>query len=70
MGIFLPHATSPIKVKFNKKAIPLTEADSRLGWEPSMEYVTDPEHLRWKIEQVRQVIDRVLPEYAASLGRK
>jgi hypothetical protein len=47
--------------------IPLTEADSRLGWEPSMEYMTDPEHLRWKIAQVRQVIDRELPEYLKTL---
>ncbi|GAA3403169.1 hypothetical protein ACFFNY_06075 [Paenibacillus hodogayensis] len=48
-------------------AIPLTEADSRLGWEPSMEYMTDPEHLRWKIAQVRAVLDRELPEYIRSL---
>lgn len=49
--------------------IPLTEADSRLGWEPSMEYMTDPEHLRWKIAQVRQVIDQELPDYVRSLGQ-
>ncbi|RKN74951.1 hypothetical protein [Paenibacillus ginsengarvi] len=48
--------------------IPLTEADSRLGWEPSMEYMTDPEHLRWKIAQVREVLDKELPAYIESLG--
>ncbi|MEF3304055.1 hypothetical protein [Paenibacillus sp. GYB003] len=48
--------------------IPLTEADSRLGWEPSMEYMTDPEHLRWKIAQVREVLDKELPEYVRSLA--
>lgn len=46
--------------------IPLTEADSRLGWEPSMEYMTDPEHLQWKIAQVRGVLDRELPEFLKS----
>ncbi|TMV49048.1 hypothetical protein FE783_15375 [Paenibacillus mesophilus] len=46
--------------------IPLTEADSRLGWEPSMEYMTDPEHLQWKIAQVRHVLDHELPEYLKS----
>ncbi|MDF2720848.1 MAG: hypothetical protein K0Q59_523 [Paenibacillus sp.] len=48
--------------------IPLVEADSRLGWEPSMEYMTDKEHLLWKIAQVRQVIDVELPEFVKSIG--
>lgn len=48
-------------------AVPLTAADSRLGWEPSMEYMTDPEHLHWKIDQVRGVLDRELPAYIRSL---
>ena len=32
-----------------KAAIPLVEADSSLGWEGSMEYVCDREHLEWKL---------------------
>ncbi|MBP1993184.1 hypothetical protein [Paenibacillus eucommiae] len=48
-------------------AIPLVEADSRLGWEPSMEYMTDAAHLHWKIEQVRHVIDTEIPAYRQSL---
>ncbi|MEF3308877.1 hypothetical protein PV433_08150 [Paenibacillus sp. GYB004] len=48
--------------------IPLVETDSRLGWEPSMEYMTDPEHLRWKIAQVRTVLENELPNYRAELG--
>ena len=28
------------------------ETDSRLGWEPSMEYVCDPWHLDWKLRQL------------------
>ncbi|NLF18414.1 MAG: hypothetical protein GX595_14350 [Lentisphaerae bacterium] len=50
-----------------REAIPLVEADSRLGWEPSMEYMTDREHLEWKIRQVYQVIDEAIPAYRRSL---
>ena len=48
-------------------AIPLVEADSRLGWEPSMEYMTDAEHLRWKIRQVRLVLEHSIPEFRANI---
>ena len=48
-------------------AIPLVEADSRLGWEPSMEYMTDREHLEWKIRQVQTVIDVTIPTYKKML---
>jgi hypothetical protein len=47
--------------------IPVVAADSRLGWEPTMDYVCSPDHLRWKITQVRGVIDREIPSYRASL---
>ena len=42
-------------------AMPLVEFDSRLGWEPSMEYMADPAHLEWKIAQVRRVLDEDIP---------
>lgn len=42
-------------------AIPLTEEDSRLGWEPSMEYIGGPRHLRWKLRQTTQVLENELP---------
>lgn len=32
--------------------IPLVEADSRLGWEPRMDYVCDKTHLDWKLRQL------------------
>ena len=32
--------------------IPLVEADSRLGWEPRMDYVCDKAHLEWKLRQL------------------
>lgn len=50
--------------------IPLVNADSRLGWEPSMEYMTDEEHLRWKIAQVREVLQSELPQYRESARAK
>ena len=50
-----------------KATIPLVEADSRLGWEPSMEYMTDKKRLLWKIEQVRRVIDEEIPKYRGIL---
>jgi hypothetical protein len=48
--------------------IPLVERDSRLGWEPSMEYMTDVAHLRWKRKQVRLVIDQEIPEYRRTIA--
>lgn len=50
-----------------EKTIPLVEADSRLGWEPSMDYTTDAEKLKWKIEQVRRVISDEIPLYRSCL---
>lgn len=47
--------------------IPLVKADSRLGWEPSMEYKTDEYHLNWKIRQVKYVIEEELPAYRKAL---
>ena len=50
-----------------KKAISLVESDSRLGWEPSMEYMTDRKHLEWKIRHSEQVIDCDLKTYRIML---
>ena len=35
-----------------KAALPLVEADSRLGWEPTMEYAGGPEQIRWKLKRM------------------
>ncbi len=35
--------------------VPLTEADSRLGWEPTMGYMTDKAHLIWKMKQLENL---------------
>ena len=48
--------------------IPLVEADSRLGWEPSMEYMADRAHLDWKIAQLRLVLDEGIPAYRSTLA--
>jgi hypothetical protein len=49
-------------------AIAHVEADSRLGWEPSMEYMTDPERIRWKIAQTRILLTTTIPNYRKSLA--
>ena len=47
-------------------AIPLVEADSRLGWEPSMEYVCDRWRLEWKLRQLESC-RREMADYAEML---
>lgn len=44
-----------------EKTIPLVQFDSRLGWEPSMEYTTDEAALRWKLKQLDIEINHRLP---------
>lgn len=34
------------------ETLPLVEHDSRLGWEPRMDYVCDAAHLQWKLRQL------------------
>ena len=50
-----------------KAAIPLTEADSRLGWEPSMDYIGGTWHLKWKLCQLDNLKNQVIPEYRKTL---
>lgn len=46
--------------------IPLVEYDSRLGFEPSMDYMCDREHLLWKIETTNKAVLE-LNEYLESM---
>jgi hypothetical protein len=62
-------ALAEAEIRNAEKTIPIVERDSRLGWEPSMEYLADAEHLRWKIAQVRAVIDAEIPEYRQAVAR-
>ena len=39
-----------------REAMNYVALDSRLGWEPSMEYVSDHWHLDWKIRQVKSAL--------------
>lgn len=43
--------------------IPLVEFDSRLGYEPSMEYKCDRACIEWKLALLRDVIETELPSY-------
>jgi len=43
--------------------IPIVQVDSRLGWEPSMEYVTDEKCLRWKLRQLDYVLDEPMKNF-------
>jgi hypothetical protein len=57
------------EIKNAENTIPLVEVDSRLGWEPSMEYMTDKEHLEWKIKQVKRVVEYEIPVYRKILNQ-
>ena len=56
-------AIANAEIKNAQNTIPLVEADSRLGWEPTMEYMTDKEHLEWKIRQVQSTIEYDIAKY-------
>jgi len=61
-------ALAEIEIANAEATIPLVEADSRLGWEPTMEYMADRTHLEWKIAVTRRAIEHEIPEYRRSLG--
>ncbi len=56
------------EIKNAEDTIPLVEKDSRLGWEPSMLYMTDRWHIEWKIRQVRYVLESDLANHRRSLA--
>ena len=43
--------------------IPVVELDSRLGWEPSMDYTTDKKGLEWKLRQLDYELNFKIPTY-------
>ncbi len=51
------------EIRNAERAIGYAELDSRLGWEPSMEYIAGPDQLRWKIAQVKYACESELEEY-------
>ncbi len=48
-------------------ALPLVDADSRLGWEPSMDYMADRSHLEWKLRQLDNLLTHTFPAYRQTL---
>lgn len=50
-----------------KSTIPLVQKDSRLGWEPSMLYMTDVHHLEWKLRHIEYTLDFEISKYRKSL---
>ena len=43
--------------------IPIVEFDSRVGYEPSMEYMTDKAHIDWKLGLLHEVMETELPSF-------
>ena len=52
-----------------KNTIPLVNYDSRLGWEPSMEYMTDEYRLKWKLRQLEYILTFELKEDRDCINR-
>ena len=46
--------------------IPAVKLDSRIGWEPSMEYQCDEECLNWKLRQLEHELNFTLPKFRLS----
>ena len=42
------------------RTLPLVQFDSRLGYEPSMEYMTDEAHIRWKLKVTEDALKKEL----------
>ena len=63
-------ALAKAEIENARSAIPFVEQDSRLGWEPSMEYVCDKWHLEWKIRQVESVLWGDIATYRGILNLK
>ena len=50
-----PAAKCAVDSSAHFAAFPLVERDSRLGWEPSMEYCGGPEQIRWKLNLMEKL---------------
>lgn len=44
-----------------QSAIEYVKYDSRLGWEPSMEYIGGEDNIKWKIAHLKYVLDKEIP---------
>jgi len=55
------------EIKNAEETIPLVEVDSRLGWEPSMEYMTDKTRIEWKIRACEYTLRSEIPAHRNTL---
>jgi len=51
-----------------ENTIPVVQTDSRLGWEPSMEYQGDEKCLRWKLRQLDYDLNYTLKKHRECCG--
>lgn len=56
-----------LEIENVRKTIPLVEFDSRLGYEPSMDYVADVAHLEWKLELMNRILSEEIPRLEQEL---
>ena len=55
-------ALAEAEIENARRTIPLVQLDSRLGFEPSMEYIGDEAHILWKIETTQKALEEeILP---------
>ena len=62
-------AIGEAEIQNARNTIPLVDFDSRLGYEPSMEYMCDRAHLEWKIRETQRAmraLDEPLPAQTGS----
>lgn len=50
-----------------KATLPLVDFDSRLGFEPSMDYTGDRAHIEWKIGVMNKILNEEIPEIEVDL---
>ena len=55
-------ALAEAEIENARRTIPLVQLDSRLGYEPSMEYIGDEAHILWKIATTKKALEEeILP---------
>ncbi len=57
-----------VEIENAKESIPYLEVDSRLGWEPSMEYIASPDRIDWKIKIMLYIMRGELKWYRDAIA--
>ncbi len=58
------HEIAADEIQNAEATIPLVEFDSRLGYEPSMEYMCDRKHLEWKISMTKRALSEIEEDFS------